>query len=70
MADIVRVNTRISKKLNEWLDQRSKETGHSKSTLIMLALENYYQQNEVMDRMQDMTYLMKSIEEIKEQLGK
>ena len=30
MADVVRVNTRISRKLNEWLNRRSHDTGLSK----------------------------------------
>jgi len=40
-AEMVRINTRISKSANEWLDKRSDETGIPKSTLIFLAIENY-----------------------------
>jgi predicted DNA-binding protein len=50
-VEMVRVNTRISKKLNDWLDKQSAETGVPKSTLIHLALENYVQQKEAMDTM-------------------
>jgi len=46
-----RVNARISKKINDWLDKKSAETGISKSALIYLALENYVQQQETMDTM-------------------
>lgn len=68
LADIVRVNTRISKTLNDWLDKRSEKTGLSKSTIIMLALENYYQQTEVVEKMTDLASLYRELEEIKRKL--
>lgn len=70
MAEKVRVNTRISKQLNDWLDKRSKETGYSKSTLVMLALENYYQQIEVVEKMGDMATIYQELQEIKDKLEK
>ena len=48
---MVRINTRISKKLNDWLDKQSEETGVPKSTLIYLALDSYVQQREAVDTM-------------------
>jgi len=68
MADMVRVNTRISATLNEWLDKESNETGVPKSTLVMLALENYYQQREVIKRMSDMGAIMEKLEQIEKQI--
>jgi len=68
MADMVRVNTRISKTLNEWLDEQSKETGVPKSTLVMLALENYYTQREVMKKMSDMGAILNKLEEIEKRI--
>lgn len=70
MTEKVRVNTRISKNLNDWLDKRSKETGYSKSTLVMLALENYYQQIEVVEKMGDMATIYQELQDIKDKLGK
>ena len=70
MTEKVRVNTRISKNLNDWLDKRSKETGYSKSTLVMLALENYYQQTEVVEKMGDMATIYQELQDIKDKLGK
>lgn len=61
MSEMVRVNTRISKKLNDWLDEYSKESGVPKSTLIHLALENYVNQKimlEQMPKMQQMLSMM------------
>lgn len=47
----IRVNCRISKKANDWLDRRSVETGISKSSLISLAVENYIKETEVVSGM-------------------
>jgi len=65
---MVRVNTRISSTLNDWLDKESKLTGVPKSTLVMLALENYYQQREVIKSMSDMGAIMKKLEHIEKQI--
>jgi len=64
MAEMVRVNTRISAKLNDWLDKQTEETGVPKSTQIMLALENYYQQKEVFSKLNDMNQLVEKLEEL------
>lgn len=69
MAEMVRVNTRISVNLNEWLDKRSEETGVPKSTLIFLALEQYMQQIETMGKMQDLKIMMDKIEQLQD-IGK
>lgn len=64
---MLRVNTRISKQLNEWLDKYSEESGLPKSTLIFLAIENYRREIETMDKMSDLKVL---IEELKKQGAK
>jgi len=53
--DMVRVNTRISRTTNEWLDKESRKTGLSKSQLIMLAAEGYRKEREVIEGMVDMS---------------
>ena len=65
MADVVRVNTRISRKLNEWLNRRSYETGLSKSAMIMLALENYYKQTEAVDQMVKWEAIYREVDDLK-----
>jgi len=55
----VRVGTRVSHSMNEWLDRRSQETAISKSTLINIALENYRKEVEVMDIMPDLKRKLK-----------
>lgn len=58
MSEMVRVNTRISKKLNDWLDEYSKESGVPKSTLIHLALENYVNQKVMLEQMPKMQQML------------
>lgn len=65
---MVRVNTRISKQANDWLDNQSETSGVPKSTLILLAIENYIQQKEVMERMSDMSVLMDKLNAIENKL--
>ena len=43
----VRVNFKVSKRANDWLDIKSKELAISKSALISMAVEHYIKENEV-----------------------
>ena len=63
-----RINTRISVKSNEWLDNQSLETGIPKSTLILLAIENYIQQKEAFKMMGDMGMLIERLERIENKI--
>ena len=67
---MVRINTRISQKANEWLDKESAISGIPKSTLVLLAVENYIQQKEVMAQMADMGELMRKLEAIERKIEK
>lgn len=58
MSEMVRVNTRISKKLNDWLDEYSKESGVPKSTLVHLALENYVNKKVMLEQMPKMQQML------------
>lgn len=68
MVKMVRVNTRISSTLNNWLDEESKQTGVPKSTLVMLALENFFKEREVIRRMSDLGTVMDKLNEIEKQI--
>lgn len=68
MAEMVRVNTRISSTLNNWLDKLSEETGMPKSTIVMLALEEYRHQREALSSMGHMSELMMKLEQIEKKL--
>lgn len=48
-VEMVRINTRVSKKVNDWLEKEMAETGMPKSTLIYLALEQFINQKEAVD---------------------
>ena len=68
MVKMVRVNTRISSTLNNWLDEESKQTGVPKSTLVMLALENFFKEREVIRRMSDLGTVMEKLDQIENQI--
>lgn len=70
MAEMVRINTRISSVLNDKLDKESDTTGIPKSTLVMLALENYYQQKEALKTMNDMSVVLERLERLEKQISK
>lgn len=57
----VRVNTRVSQKMNEWLDKQVEEMGFPKSTVIMLALEEYKKQKDTLDMAEVMQEMMSYI---------
>jgi len=67
-VEMVRVNTRISSTLNEWLDKRSANTGMPKSTIVMLALEEYRKQEEVIESMADMNSIMEKLQQLERKL--
>lgn len=72
MTGMIRVNTRISEDLNDWLDDYSQQTGLPKSTLIHLALENYRREKETFEMMGDMSNIMNKIDSLEgliKQLG-
>lgn len=68
MTNMIRINTRISSELNNWLDEQSKETGMSKSTMVMLALEDYKKQRETLKSFNTMSDVMRKLEEIEKRL--
>jgi len=65
MAEMVRVNTRISASLNNWLDSQSEKTGIPKSTLIHLALEQFVNQKEAIDTM---SLMMQKLDQLEKKL--
>lgn len=50
--EMVRVNTRISAELNDWLDDKSKKSGVPKSAIIHMALEQYVTQTRSVEALQ------------------
>lgn len=68
MSEMIRVNTRISKTLNDWLDEQTKETGLPKSSQIMLALEVYRQQQNAMKNMGDMSMIIEVLSDLQKEI--
>lgn len=66
--EMVRVNTRISAVLNNWLDEHSNATGIPKSTIVMLAIEQYKQQKEAMDKVDVMSKMLEKLEQMEKKL--
>jgi predicted DNA-binding protein len=71
MADkreLTRVNTRISVTANQWLDNHSDETGMAKSTIIMLAIENYIREKEALKAMVDIGAVYEKLQELERKI--
>jgi len=66
MNEMVRVNTRLAVDLNDWYDAESKKSGLSKSSMIMMAAENYRREKEAFKGMADMGDLVAKIERLEE----
>ena len=60
---MIRVNTRVRKDLNDWLDQQVDETGVPKSTQIMFAIEMYQQQKMAKGQLTELAELIEKLEE-------
>lgn len=54
MTGLFRVNARIGQHHNDFLDAESERTGLSKSMVIMLAIENYMNQNQQLSALSDL----------------
>lgn len=62
MAEMVRVNARVSVDVNKWLDDYSKESGVSKSTIVYMALDQYRTTKVATDNFGEMARLFTDIE--------
>lgn len=62
MAEMVRVNARVSVDVNKWLDEYSKQSGVSKSTIVYMALDQYRTTKVATDNFGDMAKLFTEIE--------
>lgn len=63
-AEMIRINTRISKTVNDFLDAKSEESGVPKSTLIYLALEQYMNQQKTLDMLPYMQGWMEELAKV------
>lgn len=63
-----RVNARLGYTQNAWLDEESKRTGISKSSLIQLAVEQYISQKQALNAMGDMSVMIRKLETIESEI--
>lgn len=64
MREMVRINTRFSADLNDWLDTESKSSGLPKSSIIMMAVENYRREKTAFQSLADMGELVAKIDNL------
>jgi hypothetical protein len=65
VRELVRVNTRISADLNDWLDNESKRTGLSKSAIMMIATEGYRKERDVVKSMNEFSVIYEEMNKLK-----
>lgn len=66
---LVRLNVRVSKENNDYLERKSAQTGISKSALVQIAVEQYRQQNEAVQAMNNMQKYVDQMEMIKDEVA-
>ncbi len=57
----IKFSARLPLKLNEKLDKESQETGLSKNSVLVMALNHYFEQREALLTMADMNELLKKL---------
>ena len=60
-AETVRINSRIGKTHNDWLDDYSRETGISKSSLVMMAVDDWITKKESIEQTKNGTETLKQM---------
>ena len=68
MAEMVRVNTRISSTVNDWLDEYSKRSGMPKSTIIFLAVEQFKRDQDTIAGMQNMGNIVERLDQLQAEI--
>ena len=66
---MIRINTRVSPEMMAWIEKRTEETGIPKSTIIMLALEEYRKQHQALDMVAVLNELVTRLESVESKLG-
>lgn len=67
--NLFRLNVRVSKENNDYLEKKSRETGISKSALVQIAVEQYRQQNEAVQAMNKMEKYVDQLEKIQQEVS-
>ena len=67
--NLFRLNVRVSKENNDYLEKKRRETGISKSALVQIAVEQYRQQNEAVQAMNKMEKYVDQLEKIQREVS-
>ena len=67
-SNMVRINTRIPRYLNDWMDEQSAKTGVPKSTQMLLAMELYYNQKNAPTQMLEFARLLEEAQKLNDKL--
>lgn len=67
-SNMVRINTRIPRYLNDWMDEQSAKTGVPKSTQMLLAMELYYNQKNAPTQMLEFARLLEEAQKLSDKL--
>ena len=67
--NLFRLNVRVSKENNDYLEKKSRETGISKSALVQIAVEQYRQQHEAVQDMNKMEIYVDQLEKIQQEVS-
>lgn len=68
--DVVRVNTRVPRYLNDWMDEQARDMGIPKTVQIMLALELYYNQKNAPKQIDSLGLMLKQMQELSDKLDR
>lgn len=67
---LVSKHIRMSPKIANWYEDRSKEIGISQTNLMVMALSEYMKQEKTIDVMADIQEIMNQLEKMKDQTQK
>lgn len=68
-ARLVRKNTQVPKYVAEWLESRSEETGLSQSSIMLLAITQYMDQQKSLEMSGTFNEMKEFMKEVSEQKG-
>lgn len=67
-TQLVRKNIRMGTKVADWYEKKSNETGISQSSLMVMALDTYINQQELPNMIDDLNRLIKEAKEIEKDM--
>lgn len=66
-TNLIRKNVFISRKVNDWLEKESQETGLSQSAIMSMAISTYMKQQETPDMVNKLVEIMEQSKKIEQE---